>query len=128
MSDDVREVMRPTPFSGLKRVARSGDHKDGTERQSGDFGGSEEEGKQGRDAEAFETLRREVEGANERLRAAGKSLRLKLAGDADAPVIEIILPRGAGEETVTRRIAPDEIQMWVGRIETAEGLVIDEKM
>ena len=129
MSDDIREVMRPTSFSSLKRADRSGRHKDGAQQHSG--GWAEEESPQPeaeeRDA-ALETLSREVRDANEQLQKSGKTVRLRLASETGGPVIEVILPDEAGMAVVTQRIAPNEMQAWLLRLETAEGLVIDEKM
>jgi hypothetical protein len=128
MSDDIHEVMRPTPFSPLKRITRSGTHKDNTEERSGGWADDNADEKPPSQADDLETLAREVDSANVRLRVAGKSVRLRLAAGSDAPFIEILLPSEGGGEIVTRRIAPGEIAAWVQRLETAEGLVIDEKM
>ena len=128
MSDDIHEVMRPTPFSPLKRIARSGTHKDNTEERSGGWADDNAAEEPPSQADDLETLAHEVAAANERLRVAGKSVRLRLAAGSDAPFIEILLPGEDGGEIVTRRIAPGEIAAWVQRLETAEGLVIDEKM
>jgi len=130
MSDDIRGVMPPTPFSPLKRTTRSGDHKDGSEGHHGGWSDVEDEEPQQENPEALplEGIAREVDAGNERLRAAGKSVRLRLAGSPGAPFVEIVLPGETGGEVVARRIAPGEISQWVPRLETAEGLMIDEKM
>jgi len=110
-------------------VNRSGRHKDNAQQHEG--GWAEEEPRQEEAAQAdadFEVLSREVEEANERLRRAGKAVRLRLTGGQTGPSIEIILPDEAGAAVVTRRIAPGEIGAWVARLESAEGLMIDEKL
>ncbi len=130
MSDDIREVMRPTPFSPLKRVERSGDHKSNSEGYAGGWAqedGSEQEG-EAPGEETLNRLAREVDAANERLQTAGKKVRLRLAAEDGIAHIEIILPGESGASVVSRRIAASEIQEWVLRLETAEGLMIDEML
>jgi hypothetical protein len=130
MSDDIRSVLPPTPFSPLKRSTRSGDHKDSSEGHHGGWSDAEDEEPQQDKPEGLplESFAREVDEGNERLRAAGKSVRLRLAGGPDEPFVEIVLPGETGGEVVARRIAPGEIREWVPRLETTEGLMIDEKM
>jgi len=132
-SEDIRSVSRLTPFAPLKRGSRSGEHKSNSEGGSG--GWAEEEsaegvpaGEQSPSQAALEALERDVEGANGRLQAAGKQVRLRLQSAAAGPFIEIILPGEGGAAVVTRRIAPDEIASWLERLEKGEGLVIDERL
>lgn len=127
MSDDIREVMRSMPFSPLKRVDRSGRHKDNAQQHEGGWTEEEAGEDDGRRREALEALTREVDEANERLKRAGKAVRLRLAAAAGETAIEVILPGDQGQEVVTRRIPPGEMAAWVIRLETAEGIVIDEK-
>jgi len=130
MSDDIREVMRSTPFSPLKRTDHSGDHKKNTEGYSGGWHDDEgqESGEKPLEAGQVEALEREIAAANARLTAAKKRVRLRLATRAGVPVIEITLPDEGAGVTVTRTIEPHEISEWTLRLETAEGLVIDEKL
>ncbi|MHC4712175.1 MAG: hypothetical protein ACYTAN_02745 [Planctomycetota bacterium] len=127
MSDDIREVMRPTPFSPLKRVGdrqgRGGTHG---HAESPDREQAEGEGTFTRDE--METLAREVEAANERLRGAGRDVTLTLVEEGGAPLIEIALPSEAGGGHVTRRVTPLEFPQWVERLESGEGIIFDERV
>ncbi len=126
MSDDIREVMRPTPFSPAKRV---GDRQGG----GGTYGHAESESEEGGEEggaftpDEMKTLEREIESANERLRAAGREVTLSLVEEEGAPLIEIALPSEAGG-SVTRRVTPLEFPQWVKRLESGEGIILDERV
>ncbi len=130
MPDDIREVMRSTQFTPLKRTDRSGDHKRNSEGGSG--GWQDEEGGEKPqtpiEASELDALVREIEQANARLADAGKAVRLRLAAARGTHVIEITLPAEAGGVVVTRTIAAGDIKEWAMRLETAEGLMIDERL
>ncbi|MCD6405120.1 MAG: hypothetical protein J7M19_04800 [Planctomycetes bacterium] len=130
MSDDIREVMRPTPFSPLKRVGKSGKRKKGSGgRTEGDEENEAPQAEEGEISDAeLETLARDVETANQRLAKAGRDVRLRLAEGVHAPLVEIILPDKSGAELVTRRIKPSGFEEWVQRLESGEGLIIDEEL
>lgn len=127
MSDDIREVMRPTPFSPRKRVGRSADRR-------GDGGGRQESApeepapEQSLCEEELETLSREIDAANGRLARAGKSVRLRLLQGPGAPLIEITLPDGDGAEAVRKTVTVGQLPEWVSRLESGEGLIIDETL
>ena len=126
MSDDIREVMKPTSYSPLKPAGKSGGHSDGGPRHY-DEGGDEEEGGGGEfTPEEMEKLRAEVEAANARLETAGRKVQIDIVGTASAPLIEITLPEADGGEQVRRRVEAHELSEWVLRLESGEGLIIDE--
>ena len=124
MSDDIREVMRPTPFSPAKRV---GDRQG----RGGTYGHADSQGEEGGEEggtftpDEMQTLEREIELANERLRAAGRDVTLSLVDEQGTPLIEIALPSEAGG-SVTRRVTPLEFPQWVKRLESGEGIIFDE--
>lgn len=129
MSDDIREVMRPTPWSPLKPVGPSGGRRDGGARH-GDESGEEDEaaGDEAFSAEEMEKLHSQVEAANDRLKAAGRRVEIDIIDEPTGPLIEITLPGEAGGEHVTRRVRPREFPEWVSRLESGEGLIIDERL
>ena len=124
MSDDIREVMRPTPFSPQKRVGNPSNRPGGEEGHAG--GGEETGGEESLSEEEIALLEREVEAANDRLAAAGRDFRLNLAIADGLAAIEIFSRDAAGGESVTRTITPGEFPAWVERLESGEGLIIDE--
>jgi len=132
MSDDIRDVSRTSPFSPLKGVSRSGAREklsDGEQGSGGEGRDTQDNGDEQADASAaVEQLDAEVRSANARLAAAGKNVRLRLAGGKSAPVIDVLLLEGAQVKVMSRRIAPSEIESWIARIETSEGLLLDDTM
>jgi hypothetical protein len=132
MGDDIRDVSRTSPFSPLKGVSRSGARErlsDGEQGPGGEGRDTQDGGDEPADASAaVEELVAEVQAANARLAAGGKNVRLRLAGGPSAPVIDVLLLEGPEVKVVSRRIAPSEIASWVARIETSEGLLLDDTM
>ncbi len=74
----------------------------------------------------FEDLVREIDAANERLRLAGRGIRLQAGRGSDEPFIEVLVPDPEGVLVVTRRIDPADMAGWLVRIETSEGIILDE--
>jgi len=126
MSDDIREVMRPTPYSPRKPVGRAGGGGGGGAGRYDEGGASEGGEDEGFSAEEMERLRGEVEAANERLAAAGRDVQIEIIETDGAPLIEITLPEADEGGHVTRRVEPAGLAEWVRRLESGEGLIIDE--
>lgn len=130
MSDDIRKVMRTTPWSPLKSVGRADGRKEGGARHSDEGGDAEDEAapEEAFSVEEMEELHSQVEAANERLRAAGRRIEIDIIDDSAGPLIEMSLPGEAGGEHVSRRVRPKEFPEWVSRLESGEGLIIDERL
>ncbi len=133
MSDDIGEVRNPSPFAPLRRATRG----EARERLADDERGHRGEGRYseeesgGDEAPAGPTreeIARQVEAANVRLAAAGRGVRLAV-GDSPAGVyVEVIMLDSAGANLAAARIDPREIAGWMKRIETSEGLLLDDTL
>lgn len=132
MSDDIRDVMKSSPYPPVHRATRG----DARERLSDERQGSQGEGRysgdetpqEGSDPRELERLAAEVNAANARFQAAGRNVRLHLAGGQSAPVIDILVLDAAGAKTFSRRISHSEMAAWITRIETSEGLLLDDTL
>lgn len=127
MSDEIGDIMKSAAYPPVHRVTRSGAREPLSDERKGEgegrYGGEEPDTQ--RNA-PVEELVAEVAATNERLAAAGRKVRLRLAGTPAAPVIEILMLDGSGLSVMSRQIAPSEIDAWIARIETAEGLLLDD--
>ena len=149
MGDEVHEVPRGVPFSQPRRADSVGARERLLEEQErrqqkrrGSSGGGAQSADSGEPAVAgraeeaageageagLEDLERAVGEANARLERAGRGVRLALAQAEGRPVVDILVPDPEGVLLVRRRIAPDEMAVWVARIESNEGLLLDETL
>lgn len=128
MSDDIREVMKPTPFSPAKRTGPTSDRHGGAAGHSGRSSEEEPPEEPELSEKEMNVLLRDIEAANDRLAAAGRDVHLGLLEGPGSPVIEILIRDEGGPELVTRRVAPGEIDQWVARLESGEGIIIDDML
>lgn len=128
MTDDLHNV-RPAAFTPVRPPVRTGTRKPLADHEDTSGEGRHDDAAGGEDERptADETARK-IEEANGRLAARALDARLRLAGTQAAPLVEVMVPDGAGGFTVARRFEPGGIEAWISRIETSEGLLLDERM
>lgn len=127
MTDDLRDV-RPPAFTPVRPSVRAGTRKPVSDHEDTGGEGRQDDSGGGENGPTQEEAARKIEEANTRLAGRGLAARLRLAGSAAVPLVEVVVPDRAGGLTVARRFAPAEIEEWISRIETSEGLFLDERM